>query len=329
MKICDYGCGREAKHQLKNGKWCCSEFYQSCPSIREKNSTQLKEVWKDPNSIFNSNSYRNTLKELHKDPAGIFKSKLYKEKQSNSMKKAWNNPNSELNSNIRSEKISNNMKKIHKDSNSKFNSISYKNKMKLSIKKINKKYPLFSKIEEIRYNPDKSETTEIQVHCKNHNCKNSKEKNGWFTPTTEQIIERRRALEHLEGNDGHYLYCSQHCKDTCILYNLHGDPYKTLNLPYTSSELDVFNKLVLKRDNEICYYCNKHHATIVHHRRPKKLEPFFALDPDYAISVCIKCHYKYGHPTGSKHSTGNLAKIVCSVESQKFLNQKMEFLNNG
>ena len=124
--------------------------------------------------------------------------------------------------------------------------------------------------------------------------------------------------------DKSYFYCSQKCKDTCILFDLRGDPYRNTNKPYISNELDVFNKLVLKRDNEICYYCNKHHATIVHHRRPKKLEPFFALDPDYAISVCEKCHYKYGHPKGSKHSTGNLAKIVCSPESQKFLNQTLK-----
>jgi len=24
MKLCDYGCGQEAKYQFKNGKWCCS-----------------------------------------------------------------------------------------------------------------------------------------------------------------------------------------------------------------------------------------------------------------------------------------------------------------
>ena len=175
----------------------------------------------------------------------------------------------------------------------------------------------------MRYNPDNHSEKEIQGHCKNHNCKNSKEKGGWFTPTGIQLAERIRQIESKEGNGGSYFYCSQYCKDTCFLYNIHGDPYRDNNKPYTSGELDVFNKHILKRDNEICYYCNKHHATIVHHRRPQKLEPFFALDPDYAISVCKKCHYKYGHPTGSKYSTGNLAKIVCSVESQKFLDQKI------
>jgi len=34
--ICEYGCNREAKHQLKNKKWCCSEKFSSCPFYRKK-----------------------------------------------------------------------------------------------------------------------------------------------------------------------------------------------------------------------------------------------------------------------------------------------------
>lgn len=34
---CDYGCGMKAKHQLKNGKWCCCKSHNSCIIIREKN----------------------------------------------------------------------------------------------------------------------------------------------------------------------------------------------------------------------------------------------------------------------------------------------------
>jgi len=37
--LCVYGCNQEAKFQLKNGKWCCSEKHQSCPEIRKKNSS--------------------------------------------------------------------------------------------------------------------------------------------------------------------------------------------------------------------------------------------------------------------------------------------------
>lgn len=39
MKLCDYGCGKEAKYPLKNGKWCCSKSQNSCPILREKNSS--------------------------------------------------------------------------------------------------------------------------------------------------------------------------------------------------------------------------------------------------------------------------------------------------
>lgn len=34
--LCDYGCGNEAKYQLKNGKWCCCKHYNSCPAVKEK-----------------------------------------------------------------------------------------------------------------------------------------------------------------------------------------------------------------------------------------------------------------------------------------------------
>jgi len=299
--ICDYGCGQEAKFPFKNGKWCCSKSYQSCPSSRNRVSIQKKKEWEDPNSKVNL---------------------ISKETRSNVMKDAWADPDSKYNSSSCRENMSKASKKTRKDPNSKFNSIEYRNKIKLSIKQIKEKHTIFYKEEEMRYNPDKLGEEEIQVHCKNHNCKNSKEKGGWFIPNKSQVFERIRQLESKEASGGCYLYCSQHCKDTCILFGLRNDPYRDTNKPYTSTEKEVFNKHILKRDNEICYYCGEHRATIVHHLRPQKLEPFFALDPDYAISVCEKCHYKHGHPTGSKYSTGNLAKIVCSVESQKFLNQK-------
>lgn len=32
MQLCDYGCGRKAIHQFKNGRWCCSNIVNHCPS---------------------------------------------------------------------------------------------------------------------------------------------------------------------------------------------------------------------------------------------------------------------------------------------------------
>lgn len=44
MQNCEYGCGEEAKFQLKNGKWCCSEKFNSCKAIRKKNSDSTKKT---------------------------------------------------------------------------------------------------------------------------------------------------------------------------------------------------------------------------------------------------------------------------------------------
>ncbi len=48
--LCDYGCNQRAKYQFRNGKFCCSETYNSCPGKRERDS-ELKKgkipVWKN------------------------------------------------------------------------------------------------------------------------------------------------------------------------------------------------------------------------------------------------------------------------------------------
>ena len=36
MKLCDYGCGQEATHQFKNGKWCCNKTIHHCISWIKK-----------------------------------------------------------------------------------------------------------------------------------------------------------------------------------------------------------------------------------------------------------------------------------------------------
>ena len=30
MRLCEYGCGKEAKYQFKNRKWCCSKHWTQC-----------------------------------------------------------------------------------------------------------------------------------------------------------------------------------------------------------------------------------------------------------------------------------------------------------
>ena len=38
IHLCDYGCGKIAIKQFKNGKWCCSEKYSMCDGYRLKRS---------------------------------------------------------------------------------------------------------------------------------------------------------------------------------------------------------------------------------------------------------------------------------------------------
>ena len=40
--ICQYGCGKEATHQFKNGKWCCSKIPSMC-SVLKKNLSKIKK----------------------------------------------------------------------------------------------------------------------------------------------------------------------------------------------------------------------------------------------------------------------------------------------
>jgi SPX domain protein involved in polyphosphate accumulation len=44
---CEYCNIRESKYITKNGKHCCEKNYQSCPSIREKNSKGLTKSLKE------------------------------------------------------------------------------------------------------------------------------------------------------------------------------------------------------------------------------------------------------------------------------------------
>ena len=203
---------------------------------------------------------------------------------------------------------------------------------KLTIEKINSKYTFFSQIEEMRYNPDKPEEKESQVHCHNHNCSKSKEKDGWFTPNIEQLKRRIYELEKDDGNGGCYFYCPDGCKQTCPTYGksvaqlIKEDEIRAgiIKEESPTGELHIFREEVLKRQRDElgyneCEYCRNKNLKelVVHHEYPRKTHPQFELDPDNGIVCCgmnseNKCHYKYGHRKGTPCSTGNLANKICT-----------------
>ncbi len=278
-KICDYGCGQKAKHQFKNGKWCCSKHYTCCPI--EKNKCKIRNKGKNHPRF------------------GIKHSKISRLKMHKSHKQKWNNLNKQNKNDF--------LKQLNK------NRLGYEHNFKQTIQLIKKNYPTFSKIEEMRYNPDKPREKEIQVHCKNHLCKNSKEQGGWFTPKNrDQFRNRIYAIEH-DSSESYYYYCSEECKHKCLLFKRTTEQIikndERLAKSYTSQEYQTFRQQVLTRENYICEYCDKE-ANTVHHSMPQKLELIHVLDPDYGIACCKKCHYKYGHK--DECGTGVIAYIDCN-----------------
>jgi hypothetical protein len=309
MPKCEYGCGREAKFQIgKNRKWCCSESYKSCPGIREKIS---KGITGKNLSNETKNKIRESMKGKNTGPRSPL-SEDHKNKIRESMKGKNTGPRSEetkekIRESIKGKTQSKETKeKRSKSLKGKPKSEEAKKNMRYTIEDWIKKYPLLSKEEELRYHP---KTGKIQGHCKYNECKNSKENGGWFTLYKRQLECRIVGLEY--GNDGCYFYCCDECKQQCPLFYLRSDPYENKELLYTDKEKEIFRQEVLKRDNNKCIYCGEK-AEHVHHTRPQKLEPFFSLDPDYGISTCGNCHYKYGHKTGTECSTGNLANVICT-----------------
>ncbi len=304
MRICEYGCGSEAKYQFKNGKWCCSSNANKCIFIRNKQKGKKS-----------SEETKRKISEYRKGKILSIETKR-KIGSSNTGKKRTEEHNKRNGDIHRGKKLSKETKKKISDYR-KGKKLSKETKKKISINKkitieqIEKRYPIFTIEEEFRYNPNKPGEKEIQVHCKNHNCKNSKESNGWFTPTRLQIDNRISSLDRYgEGNS--YLYCSKECKYDCKLFNkniqqiIKQDQIKAEY--YTSDEKQTFNEEVFKRADDLCEYCGQK-SEHVHHSRPQKLEPFFSLDPDFGIACCIECHYKYGHK--DECSTGKLAATIC------------------
>jgi hypothetical protein len=146
----------------------------------------------------------------------------------------------------------------------------------------------------------------LEVRCKN--C------NNWFMPKTSAVQDRVGSLVGRLGGE-HNLYCSDECKKSCSVFHQQIWPkdhkLRKVNksIWYTDTELKIWREEVLKRADYKCEYCDEE-ATVAHHTRPKKLEPFSALDPDHGLACCKKCHYKYGHGD-SDCSTGHLAHIDC------------------
>jgi Zn finger protein HypA/HybF involved in hydrogenase expression len=63
-KICEYGCGQNARYILKNGKYCCSKNSNQCLELRKKNSLGLKAAHKEGRRHYTYNIRSNWNKNI-------------------------------------------------------------------------------------------------------------------------------------------------------------------------------------------------------------------------------------------------------------------------
>ncbi len=318
--ICEYGCGGEAKYFFKCvKKWCCESHWAKCPQKRKEISKKSTEC-KKPKKII--------TKELCSYGCGQIAKYQYKNgkwccsknwekcpavcKKTSERMKGKNNPMfGKQFSESHRQKLSNTRQGPNHPRFGK--KLSEKQKIKIgnasrhSLKRLENRYPVFFRIEDLREHPI---TKKIQVRCKNHNCKNSKEQNGWFTPTYIQLYERIRAIERQSGFEENNFYCCNQCKKECPLYKSKNRILTNIIKPnyYTTEEYNIWRQEVLIRADNKCEYCGEK-ATHCHHIKPQKLEPFFSLDPDFGLACCKKCHYEKGH--NDECSTGQLAQKIC------------------
>jgi hypothetical protein len=343
MNFCEYGCGKEATYQFKNGKWCCEKNRESCQKVKENikltcmkkygfaHPLQNKEVQGKMKQTcmkkygvdnpLKSKEVQEKIKQTCLEKYGVdhnLKSKEIQEKIKQTCLEKYG-----VDHNLKSKEVQEKRKQtikekygvahplqnkeIHKKMKQtnmeKYGDTNYRKSVE-SKEQFLKRHPFFCQIEEI-----KIEDNQFKVHCKYSDCINSKENGGWFITTSLEVNNRIGALEN--RNDGNYFYCSQDCKTNCKAFNVRSDPNRDTESIHAPGDYETFRLHVLTRDNYICQYCGKP-ATDVHHERPVKLEPFFSLDPCYGWSCCEECHYAKGHKKGTECSTGNLAAKVCS-----------------
>lgn len=67
--LCSYGCGQEAKYKFKNGRWCCSEKFQKCPSYRKLVSKQVSGCNNPMYNKHHTNKSKKLISESNRDPS--------------------------------------------------------------------------------------------------------------------------------------------------------------------------------------------------------------------------------------------------------------------
>jgi hypothetical protein len=279
-KLCDYGCGQIAKFQFKNGKYCCKDYFMSCPS--EKKRISYKKI----------ENLDNKLCDYGCGQIAKFQFKNGKYCCSNNIMSC-------------------------PSERKKRNDIG--RKLIFTYKLVLKRYPDLIRIENLieghngkvlgrckNSNCKRTKETDGyfelsmgQIYYRNLGI-NSTSDNDYFYCCEECKKE-----------------CVLYGKSSTQLQNIfnpQGDLSKASTQDLSIWRNEVFTQQL--KDNpshseNFCEICHKTENLVGHHILPQKLYPEFALDPGNGIVLCEKCHTKYGHTKGTECSTGSLANTNC------------------
>jgi len=271
MKICDYGCGREAIYKFKNEKLCCSLHRLKCPA--------QKNLLKGENNPFFGKSHS----EENKKKCG----------ESSKGKLPWNKgiPRTEEEKQKISEKTTEAMKSLEvREKLRRRPTFSKNNNPNWRGGYYSKGIPLYNTYAStINYAEDCRRSEEdknvLEVKCAYCGC--------WFVPTIRQVYERRRCLEGKNYGEQR-IYCSDKCKLECPIF--HQITYSKEEKPISSREVQPeLRQLRFKKDNYTCQKCKKYKDDLdcglhCHHIEGIRWEPLESADIDKCITFCKVCH---------------------------------------
>jgi len=263
LNLCDYGCGQEAKFHFKNGKWCCSASFNSCPGQRIKQSEIIQNRTDEEKDLIskkfrgkNNPAYGTTCYWKGKigPNKGIKRSRESRNKQSKTMKICQQGKG---NNNWKGGYAKNNIPTYDQ----------YKEKLFL--------------LSNIRRNKNDKNILEVKcTYC-----------GKWFIPKNTEVHERIRSVEYFGDTE---LYCSQQCKIECPTYGQ--QKYPKGFKPSTSREVQPeLRQMRFELDNYTCQKCGKHQDDLdvglhCHHIEGIRWEPLESADLDKVITLCKICH---------------------------------------
>lgn len=315
MMLCEYGCGQEAKHQLKNGKWCCSKSWNSCPQSRKNKSMKKTKYYKNSNNELCSFGCGQIAKYQFENGKLCCSEnisqckkigKIIGEKKKGSIipKELRRRISKTLKGRSLSEETKRKIGESNKGKHT--GSLSEETKRKISeavsgeknhnhwkLKYTNNDIPLYityakqlSLVElPERDIKDKNILTVICALCKKR-----------FVPSVNAVRNRVRSLKGTSSGECR-IYCSKECKEECSIFNRSTYP-KNHNPSNASREVQPeLREMRLEIDNYTCQKCGKHQNELkdglqCHHVEGIRWDPIESADLDKCITVCKECHKK-------------------------------------